>query len=154
MYINSSKTKMYCILVFLNYHVQTRLWLCAFTPWVFVLQEVSKYFVSCDYTRVLAKSRSICPPSSYIITLSYSTQVSLWISPSYSHTRTTGSSLSLKDTSYLFVLRTPPSPSMPKSGNVCGRRYTKTKIQPWRPHHPTLSVLPNSSGPILNPTHS
>ena len=31
MYLNHSKTKMYCILVFFNYHVLTRLWLCAYT---------------------------------------------------------------------------------------------------------------------------
>ena len=40
MYINSSKTKMYCILVFLNYHALTHLWLCAFSLWAFVLQEL------------------------------------------------------------------------------------------------------------------
>ena len=157
MYINHPKTKMNCILVFFNYHAQ----LPFHSSLAVCLPSESSHFRShpsaqlpCDYNRVLAKSCSICPLSSYATTLSYSIQASLWNLPSYSLTATTGSFLFPKVINYSFASRIPQSHSTPKSGNVCGRRYTKTKIQPWRPHHPILSVLPSFSGPILNPTHS
>ena len=153
MYINSSKTKMYCILVFLNYHSASSFWLCAATLSLWASSQ-SKCKLPCDYTCVLAESHSTCPLSSYIATSSYLIQAFPWTSPSYSHTRMTGSSLFHKVTNYSYMSRIPQSHSMPKSGNVCGRRYTKTKIPSWHPHHLTSFALPSFSGPISNPIHS
>ena len=103
---------------------------------------------------MLAKLHSLCPQSLCATTLSYLIQDSPWNSPSYSHIVTTGLSLFPKDTSYLYVSRIPQSHSTPKSGNVCGRRYIKTKIQSWHPHLLTLSALPSFSGPIFSHIHS
>ena len=153
MYLNRSKTKMYCILVFLKYHV---LFVSGCVP----SSEPSSFKTSpstlCLVTILmyLAKSRSICPRFLYATTLSSLIQDSPWSSPSYSPITTTGSSLSLKATNFSYVLRTPLFPSTPKSGNVCGRRYTKTKIPSWHPHLPISFALPSFSGQVSSHTHS
>ena len=134
MYLNHSKTKMFCILVFFNYHILFVFWLCAST----LSHRTSRFNPSAIclviHTCVLAKPRSICPQSSYVTTSSYSTQVSLWTSPSCSHIKMTGLSLFHKVINYSYASRIPGSHSMPKLGNVCGRCYIKTKIQSWHPH--------------------
>ena len=66
----------------------------------------------------------------------------------------TGSSSFPKVINYSYTSRTPQSPSMPKSGNVCGRRYTKTKISSWRPHLRISFALLSFSGQISSHIHS
>ena len=114
---------MFCILVFRNYHVSSSS-SCVPLFWVLRLKVLSKCNCLVIYTRVLAKSRSICRRSSYATTSSYLIQVFPWSLPFCSPIKTIGLSSSHKDISYLFASRTPQSPSTPKSGNVCGRRYT------------------------------
>ena len=115
MYLNCSKTKMICILVFLNYHLSlVSSWLCALA-WAFVLWSSPSTKPSCDFICVLAKSCDICPLSSSATTLLFSTQVSPWNSPSYSLIATTGLFSFPKVISYSYALRIPRSPSMPKS---------------------------------------
>ena len=92
--------------------------------WAFTLQVRSKNNLSCDHICVLAKSRDICPLSSSTTISLSSIQVSLSNLPSYSLIMTIGSSSFPKVINYLCVSRIPQSPSMPKSGNVCGRHYT------------------------------
>ena len=123
MYINSSKTKMFCILVFLNYHTSFALWLCASTLSLCTSKSNPSAIRLVIRTCVLAKSRSICQQSLYATTSSYLIQVSPWTSPSYSHIKTIGSSSSHRVINYLFMSRIPQSPSTPKSGNICGRHY-------------------------------
>ena len=132
MYINRSKTKMFCILVFLNYHASFVLWLCASTLSLRISRSNPSAICLVIHTRVLAKSRSICQQSLYATTSSYLIQVFPWTSPFYSHIKTIGLSSFPKVINYSFVLRIPWSLSTPKSGNVCGRRYNgRTHISWW-----------------------
>ena len=128
MYLNCLKTKMNCILVFFNYHTSSHLFSCVPLLWAFMLQVRSKYNLSCDHIHVLAKSCDICPQFTFVTTLSSSIQVSHLTLPFYFLIMTTGSSSFLKVTSYSFKSRTPPSLSMPKSGNICGRRYKRDEL--------------------------
>ena len=128
MYLNCSKTKMICILVFFNYHfVSSSLAVCYYSEPLCFKHNPSAN-LPCDCTHILAKSCSICPQFSYATTLLFSTQV----------------------TSYSFESKTPWSPSTPKSGNICGGCYIKTNISLWCLHLWISFALPSSSGQILN----
>ena len=119
---------MFCILVFFNYHSLLLVFGCVPSFWAFVLQVESKCNLPCDYTHVLAKSRSICPLSIYTTTLSSLIQGSPLTLLSSSLIMMIGLSWSLKDTNCSCASRTPQSPLTPKSGNVCGRRYNSPVV--------------------------
>ena len=152
LYLNHSKTRWFSILVFFNTMLISIVFGCVPLLWAFKLQVRSKCSLPCDYTCVLAKSRGICPQSTYATTLLSLIQVSLLNLLSSFLITTTGSSWFLKGISYSFVSRTPQSPSTPKSGNICGRHYRGDKLMQIesqtltnRTEHNRLGLLGGSS---------